>query len=699
MKTTSLLKNPGRLLKGFDRLFSRLVLPWMVITLSLYIFVHSPARAWINAALGLTYRGCLFFCNYSLTMVSISQLLSALVLLGTGALAAWAIVDHFDGPTYDRLLAFGIAALALIIVPATLLGMTAYFTQQHFMRAPAGPLLSTLPSLVIAGAWLRQGWRPHLPTIRFENPGPLSHPLLLITASLAAALLLSIIAISLAHPPTGYDALGYHGPMSVFLWQEGNLGSFLDRDPVTWALAQPGAAEIWIGLLRMIGGQPLANLGQLPFALLGCAAVYAFTRRLGLLPDAALLAASAFLLMPMVVMQSGMQLNDLAGAAVWMSAAALACRPLPDWDKGWLRLISICLGLVVTTKLVLVPGALIIGLFILVVLLRQACQVLTRKRAWTWIALMALCFLGVVAPWWLRNLAQYGNPVYPQALPLVGHGYNYAAFEKADLAFVPRPAAWLIYPLLEQHEEQSGLGAVFALTCPPGLYMAVRQGKRLPMILFTALTAGMILIWWLLSEHFPRFLLGPAGLCMAFVPWALLSVPRNMRRLAEGLVASAAIFSVLVTFYQALIPFARQSNNPAEFYNQVWGVDPAAQLLPESDGLLWETGYAPDLPEYTAYLPLLGPSSQRLVLPSNHDKDTGALSQKMKTNGIQYAYVPASPQSRGEVEKLFDPQTFDLVSQSAVIKGNLISPRRPIFQPATSAETNQAITRYLFKLK
>lgn len=312
---------------------------------------------------------------------------------------------------------------------------------------------------------------------------------------------------------------------------------------------------------------------------------------------------------------------------------------------------------------------------------------------------MSFCFLGVVAPWWLRNLAKYGNPVYPQAIPLIGRGFYYASFNKADLAFVPRQAAWLIYPLIEEHDDQSGLGALFALTCLPGFFIAARRGQRHPLILLIALTSGMLLAWWLLSEHFPRFLLGPAGLCMAFVPWALLSVPRDMRRVAEALVALAAIFSAVLTFNQALAPFARQPLNPAEFYNQIWGVDPSAQLLPESERLLWETGYAPDLPEYAAYLPLLGPSSRRYLLPSNHDTNTTDLRLRMKANGITYAYVPASPQFRAEVEKLFDPHSFELVSQSKVIKGDLISPHRSLFRPATSTEAEQAITRYLYRLK
>src|SRR5204863_298437 len=86
-------------------------------------------------------------------------------------------------------------------------------------------------------------------------------PLAMVMSGLAATLLVISAAIAIHHPPTGYDELGYHAPLAVFFWSDGSLSQFLARFPGTWALAQPGSAELWFGLLRIIGGEPLAAPG------------------------------------------------------------------------------------------------------------------------------------------------------------------------------------------------------------------------------------------------------------------------------------------------------------------------------------------------------------------------------------------------------------------------------------------------------
>jgi len=89
---------------------------------------------------------------------------------------------------------------------------------------------------------------------------------------IAVGLLGTSAILSFGRPPTGFDALSYHGPMAVYFWRDGNIVSLLDRAPFGFAMAHPGAAELWLGLLRSGFGERAANLGQLPFALLGAAA-------------------------------------------------------------------------------------------------------------------------------------------------------------------------------------------------------------------------------------------------------------------------------------------------------------------------------------------------------------------------------------------------------------------------------------------
>jgi hypothetical protein len=300
------------------------VLVSMLLLLGAYMLLHSPARALVASLAGTQARGC-YFCIDAAVLGQLASPLAGLVLVAAALMAAWVLSGTFDAPADERLLAFGVVAVGLITGPAAALGSVGYWQAQAWLRPPLGPLIAAVPALVILGMGLARGWRPRLSRPRLHR----LPPLVLVLGTLAALLHLGSVVIGLAHPPTGTDALGYHAPLAVFLWRDGNLGAFLERAPSAWTLAHPGTAELWTGLLLVIGGEGLADLGQLPFALLGAVAVAVFARRLGARRGGAMLAACGFLLAPMVVLQSAMQANDLVGAALVMAVAAFASSSRP----------------------------------------------------------------------------------------------------------------------------------------------------------------------------------------------------------------------------------------------------------------------------------------------------------------------------------------------------------------------------------
>ena len=269
------------------------VLPTMAGLLGLYIALHSPLRDVIASVFGMKSRGC-FFCAESFSLSQTGDSLSAVTLIGIALVAAWIVIEYFDGLPYERPLVFGLSALAFISVPAAMIGGLASWSGTALLRPPLGPLLSAIPALILIGAGLWSGWRPHWPRWELrQSPG-----LVLLFGGLAAVLVFASTLLALMYPPTGYDALAYHAPLAVFLWHDGNLTAYLDRIPRVTTLTNPGTPQLLYGLLLVAGGEHVANLGQLPFALLGSAAVYAFARRLGLYRGAAQLAAGAFLLAP-----------------------------------------------------------------------------------------------------------------------------------------------------------------------------------------------------------------------------------------------------------------------------------------------------------------------------------------------------------------------------------------------------------------
>jgi hypothetical protein len=629
---------------------------------ALYAIMHSPLRELIAASVGRATQACYFICVDEVSFGGLANSLAAWTLLGVALMAAWVIADQVMVP-YERPLAFGLAALGFVAGPAAAIGEIASWSRTEMLRPPLGPLLAGLPAVLVLGVGLLRGWRP-VPRLVLGHQSRL----VVLVSGLAGALFLASAGLSLFHPTTGYDALSYHGPLAVFLWRDGNLTTFLDRAPVVDTLANPGSTQLWYGLLLLAGGERLADLGQAPFALLGCAAIGAFTRRLGLGRGAARLAGAAYLLAPMVVMLVGMQVTDVAGAGLLMATFGLAAAPFADWTTLRLALIGLGLGLVATTKLALLPGVAGVMLFVAGGTIRLARSGQRSGYVAGGVCLAGALFLSLVAPWWLRNVYRYGNPVFPAGLPLIGRGIVLSRdYPRIDHEFVPTPAAWPLYPLLEAHSERSGLGALFVVGAVVGSVIAVRQGRRQPLLLYLVTALVMLPAWWTLTNHDPRFLLTLFGLGFAFVPWSLLAVPPQRRWAAAALLGAAAVFSAAVTAEQALLPLARQPTDRLEFYDRVWGVDPAVAALPEREGILLHTGYASY--SYPAFYPLLGRSHRRVVVPIDTDTPPDSILAVMQRAGVRYAYVITSPASRALVESLYDRSRFELASSSIVQEG------------------------------
>jgi hypothetical protein len=674
----------------------RLALPTMGGVLALYVAIHSPLRDIIAALFGKRPQPCYFVCGDLLMSNSTIESVLALVLIAVALLAAWIVADGFDGVPYERPLVFSLSTVAFIIAPAAVVAGFGTWTGTALLRPPVGLLLSILPATLVVVGGVKRGWRPHRP--RFTCI-PVSG-LVLFVGAIAVGLFLVSTVLSLVRPPDGGDAISYHAPLAVFLWRDGNLSAFLDRAPIAWALANPGSAELWYGLLGIVAGEGLADLGQLPFAILGAVAVGVFARRLGLSRGAAYLGGPAFLLAPMVVMQSTTQANDIAGSALLMATIALACAPLTSWTISRFAWLGVGMGLIATTKLALLPYVCGLIGFAVGLALWAVRRNLTTRAVALRLALMALMFLLIVGPWWLRNIGRYGNPVYPAGIPLIGRGVFVSDFGKIDGEFVPTPLAWPLYPFVEPHDDRSGFGMLFAVAAVPGLVMAVRRrGRRQPFLVFGIMAAFMLPAWWKLTMHEPRFLLALAGLGCAFVPGALLVVPRRRRHLAAVLLGVAAIFSALVTFDQALLPLARQPTDRAEFYDRVWGVDPITLSLPEQEGFLHHTGFGPPKSDYAAYYPLLGPARTRIVIPADSEMTTDAVVAKMRSANIRYAYISSLPEARTKVEAIYDPAQFELVHVSEIERGESSGARRYLYRAVRETDNVNGIRRYLYRLK
>lgn len=637
----------------------RLVWPAMVGALGAYVYVHRGGPS--------PY----FISQQGILLDSVISAAAVATTIAAALTAAAVVSGGFAGLRYERSLVYGLAAFAFVVVPAAFVGGLAGWTGTTLLRPPWGPLIVGTPALALSAIAVLRGWRPMPLRVELDVPSGLQLTLTVI----AVGLLGTSAILSFGRPPTGFDALSYHGPMAVYFWRDGNIVSLLDRAPFGFAMAHPGAAELWFGLLRSGFGERAANLGQLPFALLGAAAVRAFSRRLGFPQAAANVAGLAFLIAPIVVLQAGIQVNDVIAAALLMSGIALACAPATSETPYRAAMIGLAAGLGVTVKLAVLPAAAALLTFVAITRIRASSR--KRDSVTRYCLALALAFGFSVAPWAARNAVRFGNPIFPAALPFIGRGVVVGDFVKKDTQFVPFVAAWPLYPLVEAHRDDSGLGPLFLVAAAPGLLLAVFRRRNRPFQLYAAVSVTSLAAWWILTQHEPRLLLTVLGLGFAFLPWTLLQVPRKMRRGAVLVLIAAGAFSALVTLDLGLAPRVGEPADRVQFYDEVWGVDPFVSGRNEPEALLYNTGYA-NL-SYAGDYPLLGPALSRILLTVDTDQSTEAIVDFMKRHGVRYAYVPASPTFQPVVEAKYAQEFFDTAHVSTVTSGTRAGTKRYLF--------------------
>jgi hypothetical protein len=643
----------------------------MALALAAYLILHSPLRPRIDQLLG-GLPSCFSFCQSHGEAIIASQATSILDIAAALA-AGYAVSGMLRFRRLERMVAFGLLSFAFISVPAALLGGLGDVIHLHLLRAPWGPAFASVPALATLGFLLWRGWRPSMPRFTLVRISPLA----MVISALAAGLLVVSAAISIHHPPTGYDELGYHAPLAVFFWGDGTLSQFMSRFPGAWPLAQPGSAELWLGLLRTIGGEPLAVLGQLPFAILGAVGVAAFGRRLGLSAKAALIAAVTFLLVPMVVVQVGRMADDIVGAALVIGVAALAAAPRREWTVARVGVLGLALGVMLVTKLALLPAVVALGLVVLWTVTRpdpspdarpaDSPLLDTRRSRLIRIGLPlagALCLLAV-APWWLRNLIMFANPLYPSSLPFYGHGISQPLLGLKDRNHVPTAWLWPLYPLFEPTRHDSGIGTVFAVAIVPGGLIALFRARRRPLAIIAVLALISLPAWWLESRHEPRFLLGLFGLLIAVVPFAVAGIRRNWQPWAAAMVAVAAVCSAVITVTTDLSTEAHYPVDRVHFYDRLWRILPAVTELPEVDGLLLDDQCGKDT--FSRLYPTLGSGQIRSVARIPCGQTAAQVLATLQRDHLGYVYAVIDAPHSSVLDARYPAANFQLVSRSVTI--------------------------------
>lgn len=310
-------------------------------------------------------------------------------------------------------------------------------------------------------------------------------PIPIMALAIIAALAAFAVSYGAAHAPsTLYDSLSYHLYFSA-RWVQDRAVSIVPTPFSDEAQAYaPANGELYFAWLMLpFHSDVLARMGQLPFAALGGASIYGLARRLGAPPSHAVYPAALFLAARPVIEQMIGADVDLICAALFVTTVYLAVTAIDrDRVRDWL-LVGVSAGLFFGTKYV----ALVYAPALLFVVLARG----VRPRALWMIPGIAAFAL----PWYLRNWAVAGSPIYPATLSLGGVTVARGAFSRRamlDTVFHTRDLR--LFPIIAAHA--IGPTLLFAVPLVVAGWIAMTRRSWWPHRALALLPVLMLPLFW-----------------------------------------------------------------------------------------------------------------------------------------------------------------------------------------------------------
>ncbi|MEQ9455373.1 MAG: hypothetical protein RLN76_12380 [Phycisphaeraceae bacterium] len=296
------------------------------------------------------------------------------------------------------------------------------------------------------------------------------HPLMA-----ALGLPLGLLLAAAACPPGtlwrveayGYDVLSYHLQLPRD-WQTIDALYGLDHNVYSFF---PSLIEAGYSLLLTLSGSKntMIEAASLLHASLAVAAALVIARIAGRRSKAVgWIAATAFLAMPWVLVTGSLAYNEMAVLAFAALALDRAVRPgRINADDG--IVIGLLLGFATASKLTAGP---MLAIPITAIALRRVfSESKTHKPRATFDLALTIVIAGtmVLAPYFIRNTVQTGNPVFPFATSVFGTGHWSAdevdRWDRAHLAGAKEGESWL-GSLDRQWLRNTGYGAIGGWTAP-----------------------------------------------------------------------------------------------------------------------------------------------------------------------------------------------------------------------------------------
>jgi hypothetical protein len=337
------------------------------------------------------------------------------VCLGSVAITVFLAPDS----VVDAVVTFGVVTSSWMAIAVELPGLVGLLHRSVVVA------VSVLPAPIALVVLARSGRRPVLRRdallhalrrlARAGREAPATAALCAVSS--VAVAWQAVVAVVLA--PYAYDALTYH-LVAVVTWMQSHR---LAESALTPCCAHyPLTPELLFAWPMVITRSDAAvNLVQVAFIVLGAFAVAGLARSLGARGPLVAFAGAAFAATPIVLAQGPTEFVDVMIASWTLAALHSTVRFVRAPDVRRVVPAALATGLLLGSKGTGLIWAVAIGATLLVAAVWSARRhVLTVRGAASAIAVVALACVALGSFWYVRNVAEHGNPVYPFRLAVAG---------------------------------------------------------------------------------------------------------------------------------------------------------------------------------------------------------------------------------------------------------------------------------------
>ena len=363
------------------------------------------------------------------------------------------------------------------------------------------------------------------------------------------------IAVNLVNPPFGWDDLNYHFTFAVEWLKSGTLvNPIVVSDYPAPSYYPLNGSFIFFWLLLPFKNVFLADLGQVPFYIIVFLSMYSIGKKVGLKHRYSIYASILLLLVPNYFKQMRIAYVDVMVTGFFMLALNFLANLRKDFNLKNVLLVGLSCGLLIGTKIIVIPHALIITFCFLGLSFFGLVRNKLYLRFFSSVLIFILAVLITGGFSYMRNFVMTGNPVYPLQLKIFG-----ITFFKGVLGgeFINNEAGAFALGKFLFHE---GVGAGFILYVIPGLILAAiglinKKSVQRYFLWFLFILIPVLYLVYRFAIGVPniRYLYPWFAVCFILAVWgiAIFRVPEKIVR--YGLILSALTAVAEFARHQELI--------------------------------------------------------------------------------------------------------------------------------------------------